>query len=375
LAKFCYEINASGDTKQAANTIRDFVVRYPLDIDGMKGMALALRVQGHLPEALKMAQQGSNRDPFDAQTYVEAELVMIAMGRYDDALELETEAKRVGVIGNTNALTAGYLTRKDEVISLQVDVFQRALAGETQAGGFQASYADWDKYGLYLDNTGRLSEGTELWRTTAAKAGAVNQLSGTQAYLLAQGALDRALAESCTAALAMADEVRSMSKGAVASFNAGMAAALCGDEPYAEKTVLALRQNFPQNTAVAQYYVPELQAAAEIGVNEPAKGIQTLIDLSQYDEISMAPYLRGMAHAAIGQMDAATLDFQVALHYGGASVLQGNVYPMAALGEARAYAGSRSKSESVKAYRKFLTLWGNADGKQSLMNEALARSK
>jgi eukaryotic-like serine/threonine-protein kinase len=375
LAKFCYEMNASGDTEQAAKTIRDFVVRYPLDVDGMKGMALALRVQGHLPEALRMAQQGSSRDPFDTQTYAEAELAMIAMGRYDGVLELETEAKRVGVIGSANVLTAGYLTGKGEVVAPQVDVFHRALAGEIQAGGAQVSYADWDRYGLYLDNTGRLGEGTELWTTTAAKAGAVYQLSGTQAYLLAQGALDRALAESCTAALAMADEVRNLPKGAVASFNAGMAAALCGDEPYAEKTILALQQNFPQNTAVAQYYVPELQAAAEIGVNEPAKGIQTLIDLSQYDEISMASYLRGMAHAAIGQMEAATLDFQVARHPGGISVLQGNVYPMAVLGEARAYAGSRSKPESVKAYREFLTLWENADGKQALMNEALARSK
>jgi serine/threonine-protein kinase len=206
-------------------------------------------------------------------------------------------------------------------------------------------------------------------------AGAVHQLSGTQAYLLAQGALDRALAESCTVALEMADEVKSLPKGAVASFNAGMAAALCGDEPYAEKTILALQQNFPRSTAVAQYYVPELKAAAEIGVNEPEKSIQTLTDLSKYDEISLAPYLRGIAHAALGQMAQAILDFQVTLaHHGGGLVLQGNVYPMAMIGEARAYAASRNKSESVEVYREFLTLW-SADGKQALVTEALVGSK
>ncbi len=227
-----------------------------------------------------------------------------------------------------------------------------------------------------MDNTGRLGEGAELWRTKAATASVVHDLSGTQAYLLAQGALDRALAESCTVALQMADEARSLPKGVVASFNAGMAAALCGDEPYAEKTIAAMKQSFPQNTAVAQYYVPELQAAAEIGVNEPAKSIQTLNDLSKYDAISMAPYLRGMAHAALGQMLLAISDFQVvSARHGGPWALQGNIFPMAKLGEARAYAASRNKPESIKAYQEFVTLWDNPDGKQALTNEALVRSK
>jgi eukaryotic-like serine/threonine-protein kinase len=375
LAKFCYEVNASGDIEQAAKTIRDYAAQYPLDVDGMKGMALVLRVQGQLTEALKMAQKGSNRNPFDAQTYAESELAMIGLGRYDGVLESETEAKRAGIVGGENILTAGYLAGKDDVVVSEVDVIQRALAGETSANEAQVTYTKWDRYGLYLDNTGRLGEGTELWRTTAAKAGAVHQLIGAQAYLLAQGALDRALAESCTVALEMADEIKNLPKGVVASFNAGMAAALCGDEPYAEKTIAALQHNFPQNTAVTQYYVPELQAAAEIGVNEPGKSIRTLIDISKYDGISLTPYLRGMAHAAIGQMAPAILDFQVVLHHGGSSVLQGNVYPMAVLGEARAYAGSRNRPESVEAYREFLTLWRNADGEQALVNGALARSK
>jgi eukaryotic-like serine/threonine-protein kinase len=375
LAKFCYEMNASGDTDQAAKTIRDYRTRYPLDVDGMKGMALVLRLQGHLPEALKMAQQGYSRDPFDAQAYDEAELAMIGMGRYNDVLQLDTEAQRVGVVGSANVLTAGYLGGRANLVAARVDAMHSALAEGTPADVAQVAYSEWNSYGLYLDNTGKLGEGSKLWRTTAT-ASAEQDLSGTQAYLLAQGALDRALAESCTAALQLADEVRSLPKGIVASFNAGMAAALCGDEPYAEKTIVALQQNFPRSTAVTQYYVPELHAAAEIGVNEPEKSIQALTNLSKYDEISLTPYLRGMAHAAVGQLAPAILDFQTAraLH-GGTLALQGNVYPMAELAEARAYLVSRNKPESVEAYRQFLTLWGSSNEKQALMNEALVRSK
>jgi eukaryotic-like serine/threonine-protein kinase len=375
LAKFCYEINASGDTVQAQKTISDYMRRYPLDVDGMQGMALVLRMQGHLPEAFRMAQQGYSRDPFDAQAYAEAELAMIGMGRYDDVLQLKTEAKRVGVAGSADILTAEYWDGRHNLVNTSLDAMQSALAGGSPADMAQVTFAEWNSYGLYLDNTGRLGEGSKLWRT-AATASAEQDLSGTQAYLLAQGALDRALAESCTAALQMADEVRSLPKGVIASFNAGMAAALCGDEPYAERTAVALQQDFPQSTAVAQYYVPELHAAAEIGVNEPAKTIQTLTDLSKYDEISLTPYLRGMAHTAMGQPQSAIHDFQIVLaRHGGTLILQGNVYPMAELGEARAYVANRDKPEGGEAYRQFLTLWGNSDEKQALMNEALARSK
>jgi serine/threonine-protein kinase len=194
--------------------------------------------------------------------------------------------------------------------------------------------------------------------------------------MLAQGALDRALTENCTTALEMVDDVKSLPKGPVASFNAGMAAALCGDRPYAEKTIAALQHSYPQSTAVAQYYVPQLQAAAEIGVNEPEKALDTLIELEQYDRISLTPYLRGMANAALGQMPAAILDFQIAqAHRGSSLLLSGAVYPMAELGVARAYAASRDKADSVEAYRRLLVLWKEADHGQPLVVEALAKSK
>jgi serine/threonine-protein kinase len=211
---------------------------------------------------------------------------------------------------------------------------------------------------------------------TAAVAGGVPELASTQASMLAQGALDRALTESCSVALEMVDDVKSLPKGPVASFNAGMAAALCGDQEYAEKTIAALQKSYPQSTAVAQYYVPQLQAAAEIGVNEPEKALDTLIALEQYDQVSLAPYLRGMANTALGQMPAAIVDFRIAqAHRGSLSLLSGDVYPMAELGIARAHAASRDKAESVEDYRQFLALWKEADRGQPLMAEAVAKSR
>jgi eukaryotic-like serine/threonine-protein kinase len=373
LAQFCYEMNASGDYDRALEVIRHYVALYPLDMEGMKGLARVLRVEGELPETLVAAEKGYRENPFDAETYAEAELAMIGMDRYDSALQLDAQAGHVGVAPSGNALTAGYLAGKQDVVASQVSALEGELAG---TNGSPMTYAEAYKYALYLDNTGRMESGLELWRAAAESAGSSPEFASMQASMLAQGALDRALTESCTTALEMVDEVKNLPKGAVASFNAGMAAALCGDQTYAEKVIAALQQDYPRGTAVTQYYVPQLQAAAEIGVNEPEKALGELIDLEPYDQMSLTPYLRGMANAALGQMPAAILDFQtVEAHRGAALLLGGTVSPMAEVGIARAQATNRDKADSVAAYRRFLVEWGEGDQQQPLIVEASAKSK
>src|SRR5260370_31653140 len=222
----------------------------------MEGLAVAVRVEGVLPEALQAAQGGYGDRPFDAETYAEAELSMIEMGSYDDALQLEAQAEHVGVLPDRNAFIADYLAGKEDAVTERANAMQFAFAGTTTANGAPITHAELYEYGLYLDAIGKIGAGSELWRVSAAVAGGVPELASTQASMLAQGALDRALVESCTVALEMVDDVKSLPKGPVASFNAGMAAALCGDQTYAEKTSAAVVGNYPQSTAGRRAFVP-----------------------------------------------------------------------------------------------------------------------
>jgi serine/threonine-protein kinase len=376
LAQFCYEMNASGDYDRAMEVIRDYLARYPRDVEGMKGLAQVQRMHGNLQEALRAAQQGYGEDPFDAETYAEAELAMIGMNRYDDALQLETQAEHVGLTPSGNALIAGYLAGKPDTVAAQASAMQSTFAEAATSNDARKTYAEVYRYGLYLDNSGRTEAGSELWRDVAAIAGGVPELASTRASMLAQGALDRALAESCTVALEMVDEVRGLPKGPIASFDAGMAAALCGDQIYAEKVIAALQQSYPKNTIVVRYYVPHLQAAVLIGVNEPEKALDSLTGLEQYDQMPLTSYLRGVANAALGRNPAAILDFQTVLAHRSEALMQGtNAYPMAEVGVARAYAANRDKIESIAAYRDFLVSWEGADRGQPLITEALAKSK
>jgi eukaryotic-like serine/threonine-protein kinase len=370
LARFCYEMNVSADYAHAVETIRDYAARYPLDADGMKGLARALNAQGLLAEALAAAKQGYGQHPLDAGMYAEAQLAMIGMNRYENALQLKAQAERVGLMLEGNTLATGYLASREDIVAAQSSAIESA-----EPGFAQTSFAALYDYGNYLDNTGKTAAGAALWKAAAARAASIPGLASTAAAMLAQGALNRALTENCTVALEMVNEGKDLSAGPLATFHAGIAAALCGDQPYAEKVAAELQQEYPQSNVVTQSYVPLLQAAAEIGVNEPAKAIQLLTTLSQADPMPITPYLRGLAEAALGDLSTATLDFQeVQTHRGAALLWGGAVYPIAEMQTARAYAEERDKSNSLASYQKFLALWGGASYEQPLLAEALAKS-
>ena len=92
--------------------------------------------------------------------------------------------------------------------------------------------------------------------------------------------------------------------------------------------------------------------------------------------MSLATYLRGLAHTEIGQMPAAIFDFQTVLaHRGAAFTIGSSVYPMAEIGVARAAAAGHNKADSVAAYQRLLALWADADKSDPLVKEALAKSK
>jgi serine/threonine protein kinase/tetratricopeptide (TPR) repeat protein len=370
LALFCYEMNVTADYAHAVETIRNFATRYPLDPMAMKGLARALMAQGLLPEALMAAQQGISQYPFDAEMYVEAELALIGMDRYENALQLEMQAEGAGLVMEQGSLVTAYLADREGAALTQQPVIEKAAHGLSRM-----SFGSLYDYGNYLDEFGKRSAGAAVWITAAARAASIHGLTSTEAAMLAQGALNRALTEDCTTALDLVNQAKPLPMGPVASFHAGMAAALCGDQPYAEKISADMQHAYPQSNVVTQLYVPLLQATAQLGINEPVKALEQLSTLGANDAVPVAPYLRGMAHAALGDAQNAILDFQaVQAHRGAAQLWGGPVYAMTEIDIARAYAMERDKQSSHETYEKFLSVWKEADREQPLLMEALAKT-
>ncbi len=366
LAQYEYEMNASGDYVRATGIIRHLLSLSPHDSEALEALARTLRLQGHMAEALQSAQQAYAEDPYNADAYAQAESSLVGLDRYDASYQLEEQVVKLGLARANNELASAYLEGRQPAVDQAIAAF------EAPRPTFRP---DWT-YGIFLDNGGRLSSGGSLWRTRAEAATKIGGLESSGAFLLAQGALDRALVGDCPDAEAMAREADGLPQGLVALFNAGMSHALCGNAMRAKQIGMELQSQFPQSFAVTGFYLANLQAAIDLHDGDPQAALDILRPARQYDLISLTPYLRGRAHVALRQTQIGIVDFQTVLAHRGVTFLVGSdVYPVAEIGVARAFADTGDQGNSAQAYRHFLELWKDADVGQPLLAEAQARTR
>ena len=365
MAQYEYEMNTSGDFVRAAAIIRHLLQLAPHDSAALEALARTLRLQGHMAEALQTAQQAYEEDPYNAEAYGQAESSLIGLDRYDASYQLEEHVIKLGLARPGSELTSSYLEGRQDAVADAVAHF------ETPNQGLRP---DW-VYGIYLDNGGRMSSGAAVWRNRADTAGKVKPLESASAFLLSQGALDRALVGNCAEGEAMALESDELEQGLTALFNAGMAHALCGNGARAKQIAGEVQSGFPQSFAVTGFYLADIQAAVALHDGDPAAALDALRSARQFDLISLTPYLRGRAHVALRQLQIGIVDFQTVLAHRGVTFLVGsNVYPVAEIGVARAFADTGDLGNSAQAYRRFLELWKEADAGQPLLAEARAKA-
>jgi eukaryotic-like serine/threonine-protein kinase len=259
-------------------------------------------------------------------------------------------------------MAAAYLADKQSVVAEEIGTFRSSTAPQ--------SYAQLSEDVLYFDNKGQMAASAALWSRMTGVLDQSAELTSARAYMLAQIALDRALAGNCSETEELAGKLSNLRHGPEAGFHAGVAEGLCGDSAATEATILWLKQEFPQSTAVAQRYIPELEAVAALADKDAAKALEVLATIAPPEGDSLAPYLRGMAHMAQKQPLLATADFQTVLAHRGLAFASGsNVYPMAEMGLARASEAAGDKALSATAYRRFAALWAEGDRLQPGLSE------
>ncbi len=369
LAQFAFEVNASGDLVRAAAIAQALATANPHDGDALEKLSRAQRLQGRVAEALQTAQQAIAEDPFNLDAYTEAEDALIALDRFEAATQVNLQAQKLGLNHGGAALVSSFLSGRK-------DLLEQALAAiPTQPAGPRPQW----NYGLYLDMTGRLAAGTELWRSRAQALLGIEGLESAGSFLLAQGALDRALLGDCAEGLAMAREADGHPEGRTALFNSGMAHGLCGDEAQADQMTAQLQQRYPKSFEVNGFEVADLKAAVALKEENPSAALALLQPARQFDLISLTPILRGRAHVAlkeVQQVQIGIVDFQTVLSHRGVPFLAGNVsYPVAQIGVARAFGEIGDMGNSAEAYRGFLDLWKAADPNQPLVAEARAHAR
>ncbi|QHN03516.1 protein kinase [Granulicella sp. WH15] len=362
MAQYTYEMNTSFNYARATEIVRQLLQQYPQSIDALTALSRVQRLQGRLPEALETAQETLIADPRNVDAYFQMELALISLDRYDAALHVQSQLDRLlGVAATNHGLIAAYLSGRQDRVEQYI---------EHPKSTHDLSPQLWE-YGLYLDNAGQMAAGAAVWSDGAKEAQSDPYMLSVAPSLLAQGALDRALAGECPSALKMAGESSLQLQGHDTLFHAGMASALCGDTAGAQRAMTTLTRRYPQSTAVGEYYIPDLKGALALERGDPAAAIEYLKPARPFDILSLTPLLRGRAHVALHQEELGIVDYQTVLSHRGLSFTIGsNVYPMAQIGVARAFAASGDTANSAAAYKSFEELWKDADPTDPLLIEA-----
>jgi len=364
LAQAAYEMDSTGDIPRATLLLRGLVAQYPHDAETRALLAETLREQGRTADALDQAQQAYTEDPWNTAAFREVERALLGLDRFGAAFHLSSEARRRELAGSADALTAAFLDGRQDVVD--------SIAAEIPME--RPEYRpDWT-YGLYLDNDGRLERGAVLWRNRAASAEKTPGLQSAAAFLLAQGALDRAVLGECTSALGLlhTDGVSAPApEGETALFDTGMTYALCGDADQAQEITTRLQKNYPQSFAANAFQLADLRGAIALDEQNPEAALALLEPARPFDLVSLTAFLRGRAHVRLRQVPLGIVDFQTVLAHRGMAFLTGSdIFPAAQVGVAHAFAESGDATNSADAYRRFLDLWRNADSQNPLVMEA-----
>jgi serine/threonine protein kinase/tetratricopeptide (TPR) repeat protein len=358
-----YYSDVSGDIEKSTDALNLYLQLYPGDGVAANNLSVMYMNTGRMQQALQFAQQTLKVDPNRASSYINLMDVLIGLDRPQEALDLyrKNQAHLQGFNTNLNQtyMLAAFLAGDKSEIDKQL----RAELGKPDEFQLVQAVA-W----LY-EADGRMALAVQMWQR-ALELALGQKLNDSAGPIVAYEAQDLALVENCADVRPSAKRALSLDRERMTTYTAGEALALCGDSASANNLSATLTKNWPSDSMVNNAYVPVVQATAALEKDEPEQALQALQGHEAYDLVSLAPYIRGLAHLKLNQPAAAILDFQKIRNHRGAylggAIINQNAsttlsYPLAELGMARAYAMANDRAAAKAAYQAFLTEWKDAD--------------
>jgi serine/threonine-protein kinase len=216
---------------------------------------------------------------------------------------------------------------------------------------------------------GHMAQAVQMWQR-ALELALGQKLNDSAGPIVAYEAHDLALVENCVDVRPSAKRALALDHERITTYTAAEALALCGDSASANSLSATMTKTWPSDSLVSNVYAPVVLATAALEKDEPEQALVTLQGHEAYDLVSLAPYIRGLAHLKLNQPAQAILDFQKIRNHRGAylggAIVNQNAsttlsYPLAELGMARAYAMANDKAAAKAAYQAFLADWKDAD--------------
>ena len=134
-----------------------------------------------------------------------------------------------------------------------------------------------------------------------------------------------------------------------------------------------LARRYPEAILTTRVILPVIAAANAIKGGQPARGLELLEPVRPFDHAPASEfwpaYLRGQAHLQLKQGREAAAEFQCIVDHRG-EMADSQLYPLAHLGLARAFALAGDTAKARQAYESFFKWWKDADPDLQPLKEA-----
>jgi eukaryotic-like serine/threonine-protein kinase len=357
------------DLEKAAEVLEQFRRTYPrvgMAHNTLSRVALSL---GRFEQAQAAALQAWRLNPTSPILQVNLAETLLHVGRPAESKKLLSAMKEAGsltVRGREFLFLLACL--EDDKAALRREI--------EQLKGHPEEFRAWKWQAEYATSQGQLQAAQAALRKVADVA-ARPQLRGEVASMLVTSAID--LASLCEGnATKPSCDISELTRQALALERSNLtltrsmlALALNGQEAAAQALAEELQQQYQQNTLLNSVWLPLLRAVQALHSNQPAQVIEHLRPAEPYEAAAYfyPQYLRGLAYLQLKAGPAAAAEFEkirTRRYFDPASPL----YPLAALGLARAAALQNDSRNSREAYQRFFDFWKEADAQLPALNQA-----
>jgi len=362
---------------------------------------------GDLQKAEEIYQQWAQTYPQDPTPLDALGNDYLSLGRYQEALDLFLEERRLARGGYYNYfnLVWAYLSlsrlsearqaveqglaRKFElgnahVLLYYIDFLEADSAGMQRELAWASGKPELEKFFLIMqaDTEAYYGHRREAWALSRKAVEAARRDNSPEEAAIYMGnlALREAEFSDSAHALKAADSALALMPSRNARILVALALARAGSGKRAQGLANDLAKANPSDTLLNFYWLPTIRAAAELDLNHPAQAVEILQLTTHYELAAPLPlsastlypvYVRGQAYLQLGLANSAAGEFQKFLDHP-AYLINFPLGALAHLQLGRAYALAGDKAKSRAAYQDFFNVWKGADPDIPILKDAKA---
>jgi len=360
-----YHYEVTGDQTRASRTLELWKQSFPLEPQPANSLAVIHNFLGDFERAIEEGQIAVKRDPRHGYPYSNLAHAYRGAGRFDEARRTAEQAVALEIetLPTRRLLFQLALIDGDEDSAARHLEWTRDKPREFDMVGARAQAAGW---------SGRVREARQHYEDAARMAEQRDLADVGTSHLAWATSLELAYGNT-EQAVQLARRVLSRNPSYDPRLRAALVLGITGSGLEAEGIANEVASANPEHTLINSVLVPIVRAAVELGRQLPARAIEHLENVAQYELGFIAAlipvYLRARSYLMLRSAARAAGEFQRLLDHRGTDPFS-PFHAAASVGLARALALAGDAEGSRGVYEQFLGRWGRADADVPILREA-----